>query len=101
MGKLVRPLTSVLLAFSRTPLESLFSRLSIFANVGLRGIDARWTKEVTGRGTVAFAYPEPVPPIVAELWHGFFSVGFSLARQGVLRDVIVEPTVHRFVIEWS
>ncbi|HEY0882029.1 MAG TPA: hypothetical protein VGD87_10890, partial [Archangium sp.] len=100
MGKLARPLTGALLAFSRAPLESLLSRFSTFAGLGIRGVTASWVKtgDRVGRATVLL--PRDTNPILGEQWYGLFDVGFSLARQGSIVKVTIEPRSHVFDLQW-
>ena len=101
MGPLVRPLASVLLSLSKNPMQALLSRLSNFVGAGIRGIDTRFVPHV-GKpgGVVTFTFPQPVPPVMAAVWHGMFDVGFSLAKAGRIASEQVEPTVHRYEVTW-
>lgn len=101
MGKLVRPLTGALLAFSRSPLEALLSRLGTFANLGTRGVTTTWAKTGPGVGRASFTFPEPVDPIMAEQWYGMFDLGFQLAKQGSIAKVTIEPAQHHFDVQWA
>lgn len=101
MGKLVKPLAGVLLAMAKSPLHALMSRLGTFVSAGVQGVDARFLEdEGKNRATVHFKFPEPVPEVMAELWYGFFEVGFELAKSGRLVERTVESAEHRFVITW-
>ena len=101
MGPLVRPLASVLLSLSKRPMHALLSRLGNFVAAGVRGIDARFVPHI-GKpgGLVTFSFPQPVPEVMAAVWHGMFDVGISLAKEGRITSEHVEPTVHRYEVVW-
>lgn len=100
MGPLVRPLASVVLMFTRSPLVALLSRVQTFISSGIHGIDARFVPTHSGAGSVLFTFPEPVPPVMGEVWSGVFDVGIALARQGRIVSQQFEPTVHRIDLAW-
>jgi hypothetical protein len=100
MSVLVRPLVSVVLTFSRSRGVALFSRVDTFAAVGVRGVKATFVESGKG-GEATFAFPEPVPAVVASTWTGMMDVGFSLARCGVLVRSDITPTRHVYEIDFS
>lgn len=103
MGPLVRPLASVLLSLTKTPMLTLVSRLATFAAAGVRGVDVRFVAhEGRAGGVVTFTLPEPVPAVMSQLWHGMFDVAFTLARarDGRIVSEQAAPTVHRFELTW-
>lgn len=101
MGPLVRPLASVILSLTRTPMEALLNRLATFVSAGIKGIDARFVAHQGKPGGMAiFTFPQPVPAVMGVAWYGLFDVGFTLARKGALGSVQIDPTVHRFEVTW-
>lgn len=100
MGPLVRPLASVVLMFTRSPLVALLTRVQTFISSGIHGVDARFVPTHSGAGSVFFTFPEPVPVVMGEVWSGVFDVGFSLAREGRIVSQKFEPTVHRVDLAW-
>ncbi|MBL8937151.1 MAG: hypothetical protein JNM69_21510 [Archangium sp.] len=101
MGPLVRPLASVVLALTRSPVEALLSKLSAFVGAGVQGVESRVAYKDGGAGaTVSFVFPEPVPVELAAVWVGLFDVGFSLAKAGRIVSEHAEPTTHRFEVSF-
>ncbi|MBL8915292.1 MAG: hypothetical protein JNM17_31605 [Archangium sp.] len=100
MSLLVRPLVSVVLTFSKSRGQALFSRVDTFTAVGVRGVKASFTPEGNG-GEAVFLFPEAVPAVVASVWVGMMDVAFSLARGGRLVDTKVSPTEHRYRVTFS
>ncbi len=99
MGPLVRPLVSVLLMFTRSPLISLFSRTQTLISSGVHGVDARFTPANSTSGRLEFLLPEPVPAVMAEVWSGVFDVGFTLAGGGRIVSQDIKPRVHRYDLQ--
>ncbi len=101
MGPLIRPLASVVLMLTKSPQQALLTRLGTFASAGVKGIESRFAANADGRGgAVTFTFPEPVPAVVAEVWSGFFDVGFSLARGGSVVKAAISDRTHRFDVAW-
>ncbi len=100
MGPLARPLFSIILIMSRSPIDSLCSRVESFVAMSLKNVHAGWQVTSEGHGTLTFDFPEPVPAAMAELWHGMTAVAFDLARVGRVERVTVEPARHRFELAW-
>lgn len=101
MGPLVRPLAGVVLALAKSPVEAMLTRLNTFVSAGVKGVTATFVPNGTNDGgTVAFTFPEPVPPVLASVWFGMFDVGFSLARGGRLVSERIEPAVHHYTVAW-
>lgn len=100
MGPLAKPLFSIILILSKTPIDSLCSRVESFVALSLKGVHAGWQRTSEGKGTLTFDFPEPVPAAMAELWHGMTAVAFELARAGRVERVTVEPAQHRFELAW-
>ncbi len=101
MGPLVRPLASVLLSLSKSPVNALISRLNNFVGAGVKGVESRFVPhEGKPGGVVTFVFPEKVPPVVSVLWLGMFDVGFTLARGGRIVSEQKTGTEHRFEITW-
>lgn len=100
MGPMAKPLFSIILIMSRNPLDSLLSRVETFVALSLKGVRAKWALTGEGQGTITFDFPAPVPPAMAELWHGMTTLGFELARVGRVERVTVEPAQHRFELKW-
>lgn len=100
MSLLVRPLVSVVLTFSKSRGQALFSRVDTFTAVGVRGVKASFTPQGDG-GEAVFTFPEPVAAVMASVWVGMLDVGFSLARGGRLVDSTLSPTEHRYRVMFS
>lgn len=100
-GPLIKPLASVLLAFSREPASALISRLPTFLEAGVKGVSGSFTPIKDGRGGhVTFTFPSAVPEAVSPVWHGLFDFGFSLAKQGRVVSEKLEPSAHHYEVAW-
>lgn len=101
MGPMIKPLASVLLAFTRSPANALMSRLPTFLEAGVRGVFSEFTPNADGRGGhVRFEFPEAVPEAISPVWHGMFDFGFSLAKEGRIVNEKLEPSVHHYDVAW-
>ncbi|MCC6338110.1 MAG: hypothetical protein IT380_29460 [Myxococcales bacterium] len=101
MGPLVKPLASVLLAFTRTPAAALLAHLPTFLEPGVQNVRSSFAcNPKGGGGHVRFLFPEPVPEVLSTVWHGLFDTGFALAKQGRVVKEVLEPAIHHYDIEW-
>lgn len=101
MGPMVKPLASVLLAFTRSPANALMSRLPTFLEAGVKGVHSTFTPTADGRGgSVRFHFPEPVPEALSPVWHGMFDFGFAIAKEGRIVNERLEPSVHHYDVAW-
>jgi len=84
---------------TRDPKLALFSQFQSFISAALDEVLASFEPH-DGGGVMLFTFPEPVPPLVADCWHGPLEVGFSLLKTGHVVGRELSPTTHRYVLSW-
>jgi hypothetical protein len=100
MGKMVRPLASVVLTLSKAPGMALFTRIGAFVGAGVKGITATFEPNADRSGGIAtFTFPTAVPSALANVWAGFFDTAFSLTPGKVVRETLT-PTTHQYEVSW-
>ncbi len=102
LGRLIKPLVSVLVAISGTSPATLMARSGQLLTVAVRNVPSEWSTTSPTSGTFVVRYPTPVDRIYGAWWVGGLELIFDMTRcVGTTRLVSHEGGTLVFELRWT
>jgi hypothetical protein len=101
LGRLIKPLVSVLTVISGTSPATLMARSGQLLTIAVRNVSTEWSTTSPTSGTFVVRYPTPVDAGYAAWWVGGLELIFDMTRcAGTTRLVKHEGGTLTFELAW-